>query len=161
MSTHPDSIDMDDYDADDYADDVDLTPAASEAEVLEPVRAPRPNREQRRRAEREERRRAPEPSVAAPGQVTPLEREAKGIRMQGVEYDGETYWVAADPEYWDPEAVLAFERNKAMTALEYILEDDGFEKLLRIKRQRGYRMKQIIELFDLVGKTAGFESAGN
>ncbi len=110
------------------------------------------NREQRRAAAREH----------EPSDDFPLEREANGITVVAVPYDGETYWVPSDPAEWDARATRAFEDGKALTALEYILEPDedgksGYQ-LLTGKR---YRMRQINELFEKIAKAGGFDSAGN
>lgn len=118
------------------------------------------NRAERRAAEqqhaRETRR---EHSSLSSG---PVEREANGVTVTSVDYDGETYWVPVAPEDWDARATRAFEDGKGMTALQYILEPGedgrpGYDLLL----SKHYRMRQINELFDLVAEIGGFETAGN
>ena len=119
------------------------------------------NRAQRRQAAKEHRRQKADES-------TPLEREANGILVMGIDYDGETYWVPSVPEDWDARGLQAFEDGKAMTALRYILEpgeptkdgkpgQSGYELLL----SKRYRVRQINELFDLIGQASGFDDAGN
>lgn len=138
-----------DDDADDFDDD-----GYDEPEVVIPDAGPKRtgNREQRRAAARDHR-------VA---DDFPIEREANGITVVAVPYDGETYWVPTDPADWRSDATRAFEDGKAMTALEYILEPDekgrpGYALL----ESKHYRMNQINELFDKIAKAGGFESSGN
>lgn len=142
---------VDEYDEDEYAEPVTEVPA------VRPVRrAGGPgNRPQRRAAQRNRTR-------ARRSEYAPAEREANGIRLVAVDYDGETYWVPTDPSDWDVNATRAFEDGKAITALEALLERDedgrsGYD-LLMSKR---YRMKQINELFELIAQAGGFESSGN
>lgn len=142
-------IDIDDYDADDFADEYN----EPRTEIPDPGPKRAGNRAQRREAARTHR----------VSDEYPVEREANGITVVSVDYDGETYWVPSDPAEWDARATRAFEDGKALTALEYILEPDpdsgksGYD-LLTSKR---YRMKHINELFEKIAKAGGFDSSGN
>lgn len=146
-------IDIDDYDADDFADDFADEYNEPRTEIPDPGPNRAGNRAQRREAARTHR----------VSDDYPVEREANGITVVAVDYDGETYWVPSDPAEWDARATRAFEDGKALTALEYILEPDpdsgksGYD-LLTSKR---YRMKHINELFEKIAKAGGFDSSGN
>ncbi|WP_336793021.1 hypothetical protein [Gordonia malaquae] len=148
-------ISIDDYDADEYADNVPAAPKRAKASKPKKAKAAGPklpgNREERRAAARKS---------------TAVEREANGITVARIEYDGETYWVPADVLDWDPEAMMAFENQKAMKFLQGILEPDedgrdGFAHLMEVKRRKGYRMRQLNELYEEIAKALGFVSAGN
>lgn len=189
---NPDEVSIDDYDAGDYDDGpqeydprradhrrnqaapADLAPINSGGYDEPAIKLSDPgpklsgtqragNRAQRRAAAREH----------EPSDDFPIEREANGIVVVAVPYDGETYWVPTDPAEWDARATRAFEDGKAITALEYILEPGeptgvpgergykpgkpGYELLM----SKNYRMRQINELFELIAKAGGFDSAGN
>lgn len=165
MRNPHDEISIDDYDAAEYSDvpddrrpqpDVDLDDRAPRSagpsdRYDEPkVQLPQRNREQRRVDERE---------LRAKG-FTPQHREANGVELVGIDYDGHTFWFPADPGNWKGRATRAFEDNKALTAIEALLVPDE-------KGRTGYslvedmEMNKINELFDLFGKAGGFESAGN
>lgn len=145
-------ISIDDYDADTYSNDY-LEPADA---VATPVR---PNGRDGNRAQR---RAADKRIRALASETTPLEREADGVALVGLEFDGETYWCPTDPADWRSEAIEAFEDGKAMRALKYMLEpdEDGKSGYALLKSKR-YRMRKINELFHALGKVGGFETSGN
>ena len=135
----------------DYASyDDDLDDDFGPEDTLTDDRGPRrPNREQRRRAEKAQRR---------------AERREldDGSEVVAVEYDGETYWVPADPTDWPIAALLAFEDGKAVTALRALLAKDekgksGFDLLM----SKGYRVGDLNEIFEKVAKVGGFGNSGN
>lgn len=153
--------------AESYDDDPEFTPEQkAEADRLarEILQGNKPepsgNRAQRRAEEKAAKR------GSAADKAQPVEREASGISVIPVSFDGETYWVPADVLDWDPEALLAFERKQAMSALQGILEPqedgtEGFAHFLAVKRRKGYRMRQVNELYESIAKAGGFRSAGN
>ncbi|WP_336819855.1 hypothetical protein [Gordonia sp. MMO-8] len=109
----------------------------------------RPNRRARRAAEQENRRSA-------------LAREADGIELVGVEYDGEVYWLPTDPQDWPVKALKAFEDGKAITALSGLLvADENGKGGWKTLDGKNYRMRQLEELFNKVAAAGGFQTAGN
>ena len=161
-------IDIDDYDADDYDDrpqehdprhadqrrnqhaPADLDPINSGGYDEPVLEIPTRNRAQRRVNERE---------LRAKG-FTPQHREANGVELLGIDFEGHTFWFPADPGNWKGRATRAFEDNKALTAIEALLVPDE-------KGRTGYslvedmEMNKINELFDLFAKSGGFDSSGN
>lgn len=111
----------------------------------------RPNRAQRRATAKET------PSA--------LRREAEGVEYLGVEFRGKPYWIPADQLDWSAETILAFEDGKAMSALRGLLihpDEDGngdFDQLMA--QEPKPTIRDMRELFELVGKVGGFESSGN
>lgn len=109
----------------------------------------RPNRRARRAAEQENRR-------------SPLAREADGIELVGVEYDGEVYWLPTDPQDWPVKALKAFEDGKAITALSGLLvADENGKGGWKTLDGKNYRMRQLEQLFEKVAAAGGFQTAGN
>ena len=154
----PDTIDISEYEnEDELVDDPDFEDESDE--YNEPVNEI-PEAGPKRAGNRAQRRAAARKRTTS--DVDPAEREANGITVVAVDYDGERYWVPSDPTEWDVNATRAFEDGKAITALEYILEPDEDDRsgydLLMSKR---YRMKQINELFQKIAEVGGFETAGN
>lgn len=161
---HDDTISVDDYDAREFDDAPqgrpDPTPRSRHDDrdhegpddsYAEPkMELPQRNREQRRVDERE---------LRAKG-FTPQHREANGVELVGIDFDGWTYWFPADPESWTGRATRAFEDEKALTALEALLVPDekgrtGYDRI------EDMPMRKINELFQLFGKAGGYESSGN
>lgn len=136
MSSNDDFASYDD-DQDDF-DDVD--------QRGEPVR---PNRAARRNAQRSNSRSA-------------LRREAEGVDYVGVEYDGETYWVPSDPADWPIDVLAAFEDGKAITALRslFVADEDGHGGWSTLQA-KGYRVRDLNQLFDKVAAAGGFKNSGN
>lgn len=109
----------------------------------------RPNRPARRAAEQANRR-------------SPLAREADGIELVGVEYDGEVYWLPTDPQDWPVKALKAFEDGKAITALSGLLvADENGKGGWKTLDGKNYRMRQLEQLFEKVAAAGGFQTAGN
>ncbi|AZV00744.1 hypothetical protein SEA_KIKO_17 [Gordonia phage Kiko] len=87
-------------------------------------------------------------------------REVDGVTLVPFDFRGDTYWFPRDVEDWDLRAMRAFEDDKALTALEYLFADDedgrpGYELLM----SRGYRLRDVEELFELVAEIGGFAEA--
>lgn len=87
-------------------------------------------------------------------------REVDGITLVPFDFRGDTYWFPRDVEDWDLRAMRAFEDDKALTALEYLFADDedgkpGYDLLM----SRGYRLRDVEELFELVADIGGFSEA--
>ncbi|MFC0314482.1 hypothetical protein ACFQNE_02070 [Gordonia phosphorivorans] len=147
--------DGDDYDGDDYDD-----PDGQDDREDHTDRLPSGNRAQRRAADKRSRQQATKRRMA--DESTPLEREVEGVELVGVQFDGETYWCPADPLDWPARAIKAFEDQKALTCLQYLLqrdEDDrsGYQTLM----EKDYTLRQINELFHKLGAAGGFERSGN
>jgi hypothetical protein len=168
MRNPHDEISIDDYDADDYDDrpqerdprhadqrrnqhaPADLDPINSGGYDEPALELPKRNRAQRRVNERE---------LRAKG-FTPQHREANGVELLGIDFEGHTFWFPADPTDWKARATRAFEDGKAITAIEALLVPDE-------KGRTGYNlvedmpMRKVNELFELFAKAGGFESSGN
>lgn len=129
-----------------------------EREVVRADRAPRrtvddPRNREQRRAQKKK---------AKKSQTTARRREAEGVELVAVDFDGNTYWVPSDPSDWPVDALLGFEDGKAITALRALLEKDedgvpGFETLMKTRP----RVRQLRQLFEMVARVGGFESSGN
>lgn len=74
-----------------------------------------------------------------------------------VEWRGEKFSIPAQIEDWPADAVLAFEEQKAMTAMKLILGPEQWETLRRISSGT---VGEVSEVFELTAKAAGFESPG-
>lgn len=164
---HDDTISVDDYDAREFDDAPQgrSEPRRHDVDVVDDDRdrggpgdsydEPRMELPQRNRAQR----RVDERELRAKG-FTPQHREADGVELVGIDFEGHTFWFPADPSSWKGRATRAFEDNKALTAIEALLVPDE-------KGRTGYDlvedmpMRKINELFDLFGKAGGFDSAGN
>ena len=164
MRNPHDEISIDDYDATDYSDAPDRRrtepgdrpdDTGDRGGPSDGYDEPRLDLPQRNRAQR----RVDERELRAKG-FTPQHREANGVELVGIDFEGHTFWFPADPGSWKGRATRAFEDNKALTAIEALLVPDE-------KGRTGYDlvedmpMNKINELFDQLGKAGGFESAGN
>jgi len=113
-----------------------------------PAHAPRPQDHQPKKAKKAKRNRRA---------TDPAEREALGIETETVEYDGEEYTIPADPMDWSLPVTQAFEDGKVLTAIRGLLGPDQYRTLLG----KGYTNRRFSELFELLAKAGGFETAGN
>ncbi|HET8581771.1 MAG TPA: hypothetical protein VFL65_00855 [Jatrophihabitans sp.] len=77
--------------------------------------------------------------------------------VAAVEWRGRTFTFPADVEDWPAEAVEAFEQDKAMTAVHAVLGDKQWQAVRRVS---GGTVREVVELFELLAKAAGFDDAG-
>lgn len=140
IAQRPNRVIADDVDTDYDIDDDDI-------DVVDERRGP--NRAQRRRAQQVNNR-------------SPLRREAEGIKLVGIEHDGEVYWLPADPSDWQLDILEAFEDGKAITALRGLLVADengnGGWSTLKAKK---YRVHDLNVIFDKAARAGGFKTSGN
>ncbi|WP_328660362.1 hypothetical protein [Nocardia salmonicida] len=112
-----------------------------------PPHAPRPQDHLKPRKAKKRKRRASDPA----------QREAAGIETETVEFDGESYTIAADPLDWSLPVTQAFEEGKVLTAIRGLLGPAQYRALLA----KDYTNRQFSELFGLLAEAGGFETAGN
>ena len=99
---------------------------------------------------------APEPQDHKPKKSAP-QREAEGITTIDIEYDGESYEIPSDPADWPITASEALENKLVISAVRLMLGPKQWQKVVR----KNYRNRQFSEMFDLIAREGGFESAGN
>lgn len=119
-----------------------------------PAHAPRPQdhkppAKKRKKAKKADRRQWQDDSPAG--------REAAGVELAEIEFDGELYAFPADPLDWDLNVTEAFEHGKVVTAVRGMLGPGQWRKVAA----KGYKNRQFRELFDMMAEAGGFKNAGN
>lgn len=87
---------------------------------------------------------------------TPVENEARAVETIDVEWNGNTYTIAASADDWPVEVTLAFEENKAATAVKMLLGAEQWDTFAAMRPTN----RDMAELFDTIAKRLGFTSAG-
>ncbi|MGW8936186.1 hypothetical protein [Gordonia terrae] len=87
-------------------------------------------------------------------------REIDGVVVVPVFFRGDSFWFPQEVQDWPLSVIEAFEEDKAVTALKLLFVDDedgnsSFELLM----SRNYRLRDVEELFALMGQIAGFDEA--
>jgi hypothetical protein len=89
--------------------------------------------------------------------------EADGDDTLTIDWDGVTVTIPAALEDWDPDALEAFENQRAMSALRGLLGRAGYEQLRRdfaVKHGRKVKVGDLIGLLERVAQEYGFVAQG-